>query len=76
MDFEKNLKQVEKMIEQMSSGQLGLKESIETYKKGKQLIEQCFKELSQAEQSVKKLKAINKDTGEIETEDFQPSSED
>jgi len=75
MDFEKNLKQLEKMSEQMSSGQLGLKESIETFKKGIQLIEKCRKEISQAEQSVKKLIKINEDTGEIETEDFNPSSE-
>ena len=75
MEFEKSLKELEKMSEQMSSGQLGLKESIETFKKGMQLIEKCRKEISQAEQSVKKLIKINEETGEIETEDFNPSSE-
>ena len=75
MEFEKSLKELEKMSEQMSSGQLGLKESIESFKKGMQLIEKCRKEMSQAEQSVKKLIKINEDTGEIETEDFNPSSE-
>ena len=76
MEFEKNLKQLEKMSEQMSSGQLNLKESIETWKKGMLLIEKCKKEITQAEQSVKKLLAVNEDTGAIETEDFHPSSED
>ena len=76
MEFEKSLKELEKMSEQMSCGQLGLKESIETFKKGMQLIEKCRKEISQAEQSVKKLIKINEETGEIETEDFNPSSED
>lgn len=75
MEFEKSLKELEKMSEQMSSGQLGLKESIETFKKGMQLIEKCRKEISQAEQSVKKLMEINEDTGEIETKDFNSSSE-
>ncbi len=73
MEFEKNLKELEKMSEKMSSGQLGLKESIETFKKGIQLIEKCKKEITQAEQSVQKLIKIDEDTGEIETEDFNPS---
>ena len=76
MEFEKNLKQLEKMAEQMSSGQLDLKESIETFKKAVQLIDKCRKEITQAEQSVKKLIKINEETGIAETEDFQPPSED
>ena len=76
MEFEKNLKQLEKMTEQMSSGQLDLKESIETFKKGIQLIEKCRKEISTAEQSVKKLIKIDEKSGLVETEDFQSPSED
>ena len=76
MEFEKNLRQLEKMSEQMSGGQLDLKESIETFKKGMQLIEKCRKEITEAEQSVKKLIKINEETGAAETEDFHPSSED
>ena len=76
MEFEKHLKELEKMNEQMSSGELGLKESIETFKKGIKLIEKCRKEISQMEQSVQKLIQVNEDTGEVETEDFNPSSEE
>ena len=76
MEFEKHLKELEKMNEQMSSGQLGLKESIETFKKAVSLIEKCKKEISQAEQSVKKLIKVQEDTGEIQTEDFNPSQND
>ena len=76
MEFEKNLKELEKMTEKMSSGQFNLKESIETFKKGMNLIEKCRKEISQAEQSVQKLIKINENTGEMETEDFNPSEED
>ena len=75
MDFEKNLKELEKISEQMSTGELGLKESIETFKKALQLIEKCRKELNLAEQSVQKLVKINEETGEPETEDFNLSSE-
>ena len=71
MKFEQKLKELEKMNEQMAGGRLSLTESIETFKKGVQLIEECKKEISQAEQSVQKLLNINKETGEIETEDFK-----
>ena len=76
MEFEKNLKELEKMAEQMSSGQLGLKESIETFKKGVKLIEKCRKELSQAEQSVQQLIKLDEDTGSVQTEEFKASQED
>ena len=76
MEFEKSLKELEKMNEQMSSGELNLKESIETFKKGIKLIEKCRKEISEAEHSVQKLLKIDEDTGEMETEDFNTSSED
>lgn len=76
MEFEKQLKELEKINEQMSSGKLSLKESIETFKKGVQLIEKCKKEITQAEQSVQKLIKINEETGEVETEDFDSSPKD
>lgn len=76
MEFEKNLKELEKMAEQMSSGQLGLNESIETFKKGVKLIEKCRKELSQAEQSVQKLINLDEDTGSVQTEEFKASEKD
>ena len=73
MEFEKHLEELEKINEQMSSGELGLKKSIETFTKGIQLIEKCRKELNQAEQLVQKLIKIDEDTGIPETEDFNPS---
>jgi len=75
MDFEKNLKQLEKMSEEIASGKLGLKESIESFKKGLKLINDCKKELTQAEKSVQKLLSVDDETGEIKTEEFTPSSE-
>ena len=74
MDFEKNLKELEQLAEKMSRGQISLKESIEAFKKGIQLIEKCKEEISRAEQSVQKFIGKNEQTGEIETEDFKPSS--
>ena len=72
MDFEKQIKEVEKINEEISSGKLGLKASIESFKKALKLIEDCKKELTQAEKSVKKLVAVDENTGEIQTEDFKP----
>ena len=76
MEFEKHLKELETMTEKIASGQLDLKESMETFKKGMKLIEKCRKEIAQSEQLVKKLIKVDEDTGEIETEDFQSSEED
>ena len=76
MEFEKRLKELEKINDQIAGGALGLKESIETFKRGMKLVEQCKKELTEAEQSVKKLIHVNEETGEPETEDFVLSSEE
>ena len=76
MEFEKHLKELENLADKMSSGQIGLNESLETFKQGMKLIEKCRKEISQAEQSVKKLIKVNESTGEIETENFQALEEE
>lgn len=76
MDFEKSLKELEKMSEEIASGKLGLKESIESFKKGLKLIQACKKELSSAEKSVQKLLAVDEETGKLKTEDFNLTSED
>ena len=75
MEFEKNLKELEELTEKMSGGHLNLKESVESFKRGMKLIKECRRELSEVEQSVKKLISINEETGEIETEDFKVSKE-
>ena len=71
MEFEKQIIEVEKINEEISSGKLGLKASIEAFKKGLKLIEACKKELTQAEESVKQLVGVDEETGNIQTEDFQ-----
>ena len=75
MEFEKHLKELEKISEEISDGKLGLKESIESFKKGLKLIEKCKKELTEAEKSVKKLVSVNEESGEVKTEDFKLSGD-
>ena len=72
MEFEKQIKEIEKINEEISNGKLGLKDSISAFKKGLKLIESCKKELTQVEESVKKLVGIDEETGDIQTEDFKP----
>ena len=71
MEFEKNLKEIEQHIEQMASGQLDLKKSLEAFKKGMELIKKCRKELEGAEQTVQKLLKVDEE-GRVETEKFEP----
>ena len=76
MEFEKHLKELEKMSEEIASGKLGLKESIESFKKGLKLINACKKELTLAEKSVKKLLSVDEETGDIKTENFKLTNEE
>ena len=70
MDFEKNLKELESLAENMSAGQMGLTESIAAFKKGMEIVRRCRKELGEAEQVVEKLVRI-REGGQPETEPFE-----
>ena len=69
MEFEKNLKELEKIVEKMSEGHLNLTESLKSFTKGMELVSKCQKSLTQAEQSVEKLIKVNDDNS-LETENF------
>ena len=71
MEFEKSLGKIEQLVEQMASGKLDLKKSLEAFKQGMELIKKCRKELESAEQTVEKLLKID-EKGKIETEKFDP----
>ena len=72
MEFEKNLKELEDIVEKMSSGQMSLTESLDSFKKGMGFVSKCQKSLNKAEQSIEKLIKVNQD-GSIETESFDPN---
>lgn len=69
MDFEKNLKELEDIVEKMSEGKLNLTDSLKSFKKGMGLVSECQKSLNQAEQKVEELIKINSD-GTLETKPF------
>jgi len=54
-DFEKSLQQLEKIVTQMESGELGLEDSLNRFEQGIKLAKNCQDTLSNAEQRVEQL---------------------
>lgn len=55
MSFERSVKEVDEIIEKLSSGDIPLEEAVELYKTGALELEKCSKLLEQAEKSVMKI---------------------
>jgi exodeoxyribonuclease VII small subunit len=55
LDFERAVEQVEKIIERIESGEIGLEASITEYERGVALIRRCRAVLERAEQRVDEL---------------------
>ncbi|MGI9228517.1 MAG: exodeoxyribonuclease VII small subunit [Gammaproteobacteria bacterium] len=64
--FEQDLQELEQLVEKMEQGELSLEESLKHFERGIELTRNCQKELSKAEQKVKKLQ----DDNEQELVDF------
>ena len=60
LDFENSLLELEAIVSQMESGNLPLDQSINAYKRGAALLQQCQKSLGDAEQQVRILNDANK----------------
>ena len=54
-DFEKSLQHLEKIVNQMETGELGLEESLEQFEKGIKLAKNCQDTLANAEMRVEQL---------------------
>jgi exodeoxyribonuclease VII small subunit len=55
MDFERAVAEVEKIIERIESGEVGLEQSIAEYERGVAMIRRCRQVLERAEQRVEEL---------------------
>ena len=64
VNFEKAIRDLEKIVEDLESGELSLEQSLKTFEKGIKLTRQCQGELEKAELKVKKLVEEN---GELKT---------
>jgi exodeoxyribonuclease VII small subunit len=58
-DFESSLLELEAIVSQMESGNLPLEQSINAYKRGAVLLQNCQKSLGEAEQQVRILTEAN-----------------
>jgi exodeoxyribonuclease VII small subunit len=63
--FEENLEKLKEIVESLESGDLPLRESLEKFQNGVDIIKQCYKELETAEL---KIETIIKKDGKIITE--------
>lgn len=59
--FEDAMDQLELLIEQIEEGEVGLEESIESYKHGMALLKHCREVLDKAEQQIEQLTAATSD---------------
>lgn len=55
MSFEKKLSRLEEIVKSMENGEISLDDSLKLFEEGVKLSRDCNKELSEAEQKVKKL---------------------
>jgi len=53
--FEANLERLKKIVDGLESGDIPLKESMNKFKEGAEIIKQCYKELEDAELKVETL---------------------
>lgn len=72
-DFEKSLQHLEKIVNQMESGELGLEESLEQFEQGIRLAKNCQDTLANAEMRVEQLIEKN---GLQQTVAFEEPDED
>ena len=70
MEFEKNIKELENIVEKLGSGELSLEDSLKFYEKGVKLSRECSHQLNKSEQKVQQL--IDLDSkGKPLTKDFE-----
>ena len=49
VSFEENLEKLKKIVDGLESGNIPLKESMNKFKEGTEIIKQCYKELEEAD---------------------------
>ncbi len=72
-NYEKALKQLEKIVEQLEDEDTPLEKSIALFTEGKKLANQCLKKLTELEQKVRLL--TEDENGEVSEKEFSPQIE-
>jgi exodeoxyribonuclease VII small subunit len=73
LNFETAMDRLEKIVEQMESGQLPLEELIVRYEEGMNLVKVCQERLASAEQKIEIIARNN--AGKPVVKDFEPAAE-
>ncbi|HEX9583689.1 MAG TPA: exodeoxyribonuclease VII small subunit [Gammaproteobacteria bacterium] len=68
VDFERTLDELEKLVERMEAGELGLEESLKLYERGIELSKACQKALDAAEQ---RIRVLSEKDGKSRLEPFE-----
>ena len=69
INFQKSLNDLEKIVEELESGDLSLEDSLKAFEKGIKLARDCQERLSKAELQVEKLIKENGDLSKSAVED-------
>ena len=72
LNFESSIEEVEKVVESLESGELGLSESLQQYERGIEHIKRCHQVLQRAEQKILLLMRVDED-GTPHTEPIEMS---
>ena len=68
MNFEENMEQLEKIVQELETGKLNLDESIKKFEEGMKLSKKCTEILESAE---KKITVLTKNGDKIEEENLE-----
>lgn len=71
--FEEALQRLEKIVESIEGGKVGLEDSIKQFDEGMQLIQHCRTVLADAEMKIQKLQTGPQ--GELQIAPFEPDSD-
>jgi exodeoxyribonuclease VII small subunit len=70
--FEAALARLEKLVQELESGQLGLEQSLASFEEGKEPVRRCARELKRVEARVK---ILTEEAGRIGEQDWTPDTD-
>ena len=73
MSFEESLNRLDKIVQDMESGEMELDAMISAFEEGQQLVKSCSKKLNEVEKKIEKV--VKGAGGEITTEPFESTQE-
>jgi exodeoxyribonuclease VII small subunit len=81
IQFEKALGRLEKIVEELESGNIALEEALKKYEEGVKLVRACQEKLSQAEKKIEILTrslngSLQKEPFALEGDEKEPANED